>query len=381
MKRWTIVAAALSAFAATASAAEPVKLVTPIKIGILTVLSGGAAGLGTDARDAMLLAIKLSGTKDVQVVVQDDQLKPEYAVQKAEQMFQSDGIDLLTGIVFSNVFMGVVPNVLASGKIYISNQAGPSQFAGASCNKNLFVVSNENSFSAETMAVYLEKRGYKNVFLLAPNYPAGRDALEGFKRYYKGKYAGEVLTSLNQTDYASEIAQIRSSGADAVFAFLPGGIGIAFTKQLRQAGIRIPLGTTITEDMLAGLGDAGVGAFSSSTWYPDVDSPVSKQFVKDFQAEYGRNPSTYASNGFDVMNLILSAASKANPKDIDAFRAALLKADFKSVRPSFKFNVNHFPIQDGYVSEVVKENGKIATKIVEVIKNHADSLSKDCSLR
>ncbi|HKS18377.1 MAG TPA: penicillin-binding protein activator [Bradyrhizobium sp.] len=381
MKRWTIVSAMLLASAASASA-EALKLVAPIKIGILTVLSGGAAGLGTDARDGMLFAIKQSGSKDVQVVVQDDQLKPEYAVQKAEQMFQSDGIDLLTGIVFSNVFMGVVPNVLSGGKIYISNQAGPSQFAGASCNQNLFVVSNENSFSAEVMASYFQKQGYKNVFLLAPNYPAGRDALEGFKRYYSGKYAGEVLTSLNQTDYASEIAQIRNANADAVFAFLPGGIGIAFIKQLRQAGVRVPLGSTVSEDMLGALGDSALGVISTAPWFPDVDSPYSKQFVKDFQAAYGRVPSVYAANGFDVMNLILAAASKANPKDTDAFRTALLKADFKSVRPSFKFNTNQFPVQDGYVSEIVKDGSKTATRIVDVaVKNHGDSLAKNCSLR
>ena len=212
----------------------------PIKIGMITTLSGGGAGLGVDVRDAFDLAMKKSGNKDIQIVTEDDAMKPELAVQIADKMLQSDHVDLMTGIIWSNLAMAVVPNVVAQDVIYLSPNAGPSALAGKNCNKNYFNVAYQNDNFHEAMGEYADKQ-YKKVFILAPNYPAGKDSLTGFKRYYKGEVAGEIYTKLGQTDYAAEIAQIRASGAEAVFFFLPGGMGIAFTKQYAQSGVGLRL--------------------------------------------------------------------------------------------------------------------------------------------
>jgi branched-chain amino acid transport system substrate-binding protein len=361
-----------------------VALAEPVKVGMITTLSGGGAGLGLDVRDGFLLAIKQSGNKDIEVVVEDDAMKPELAVQIADKMIQSEKVDILTGIIWSNLAMAVVPNAVAQGKFYLSPNAGPSALAGAKCHENYFNVAWQNDNLHEGMGNYANTAGYKKSFILAPNYPAGTDALTGYKRFYKGELAGELYTKLGQTDYAAEIAQIRASGADSVYIFLPGGMGIAFMKQYAQSGVGIPVlgpGFSFDQDVLGAIGDAAIGVKNTSQWSKDLDNPANKTFVETFQAEYGRLPSLYASQGYDTANLILSAAAKASVTDADAFRAALKAAEFKSVRGDFKFGNNNHPIQDIYVREVVKDGDVLTNKIIGVsLEDHQDAYAKECKM-
>jgi branched-chain amino acid transport system substrate-binding protein len=379
MKR--ILAAGLFALAVSASGFA---LAEPVKVGMITTLSGGGAGLGIDVRDGFMLALKQAGNKDIEVVVEDDAMKPELAVQIADKMIQSDKVDILTGIIWSNLAMAVVPNAVAQGKFYLSPNAGPSALAGAKCDKNYFNVAWQNDNLHEAMGNYANTAGYKKSFILAPNYPAGTDALTGYKRFYKGELAGEVYTKLGQTDYAAEVAQIRASGADSVYIFLPGGMGIAFMKQYAQSGVGTPVlgpGFSFDQDVLAAIGDAAVGVKNTSQWSKDIDNPANKKFVEAFQAEYGRLPSLYASQGYDTANLILSAAAKASVQDADAFRNALKAADFQSTRGDFKFGNNNHPIQDIYVREVVKEGDVLTNKIIGVsLEDHQDAYAKDCKI-
>ncbi|UUP17668.1 ABC transporter substrate-binding protein [Nitratireductor thuwali] len=356
----------------------------PVKVGMITTLSGGGAGLGVDVRDGFMLAVKQAGNDELEVVVEDDAQKPELAVQIADKMLQSDKVDILTGIIWSNLAMAVVPNAVNQGTFYISPNAGPSQLAGKMCNENYFNVAWQNDNLHEAAGAYANSAGHENVFIMAPNYPAGTDALTGFKRMYEGELAGEVYTQLGQTDYAGEIAQIRDSGADAVFVFLPGGMGIAFTKQYAQAGVDAPLigpAFSFGQDILGAVGDAALGVKNTSQWSKDIDNETNKAFVESFQAEYGRLPSLYASQGFDTANLILSAMEKADVKDKDAFRAALKEADFKSTRGDFEFGNNNHPIQDIYVREVVKEGDVLTNKIVGVaLEDHQDAYAAECGM-
>jgi len=376
-----IIAAAVLGLSMSASG---LAFAEPVKIGMITTTSGGGAGLGIDVRDAFQLAIKQSGNSDVQVIVEDDAQKPELAVQIADKMVQSDQVDLMTGIIWSNLAMAVVPAVTAQDVIYLSPNAGPSPLAGAQCSPNYFNVAYQNDNFHEAMGQY-DNDTYKKTFILAPNYPAGKDSLTGFKRYYKGELAGEVYTQIGQTDYAAEIAQIRASGADSVFFFLPGGMGIAFAKQYAQSGVDIPLtgpAFSFSQDVLPAIGDAALGVKNSASWSPDLDNETNKKFVEDFKAEFGRIPSVYAAQSFDTANLILSALGKASVKDKDAFRAALKAADFKSVRGKFKFNNNLHPIQDIYIREVVKlEDGTLSNKIVSTaFTDHGDAYAADCKM-
>ncbi|EJN02179.1 ABC transporter substrate-binding protein [Phyllobacterium sp. YR531] len=367
----------LSLALATAAYAEPVK------IGVITTLSGGGAGLGIDMRDAFTLAIKQSGNKDIELVIEDDAQKPEIAVQLAEKMIQSDKVDLLTGIIWSNLAMAVVPNTVAQDIVYLSPNAGPSALAGANCNANYFNVAYQNDNFHEAMGQYANK-DYKKTFILAPNYPAGKDALTGFKRFYKGELAGEVYTQVGQTDYAAEIAQIRDSGADSVFFFLPGGMGISFMKQYAQSGVSTPVmgpGFSFDQDVLGAIGDAALGVKNSATWSKDLDNDANKKFVEAFKTEYKRLPSIYAAQSWDAANLILAALSKASVKDKDAFKTALKSADFKSVRGKFVFNNNNHPIQNVYVREVVKEDGVLTNKIIATaFEDHKDAYADKCKM-
>jgi branched-chain amino acid transport system substrate-binding protein len=306
-------------------------------------------------------------------------------VQIADKMVQSDKVDLMTGIIWSNLAMAVVPSVTGQDIIYLSPNAGPSPLAGANCSKNYFNVAWQNDNLHEAAGAYATTAGYKQAFILAPNYPAGTDALTGFKRFFKGELANEVYTKLGQTDYAAEIAQIRASGADSVFFFLPGGMGIAFMKQYAQSGVEIPVmgpGFSFSQDVLGAMGDAALGAKNTASWSPDLNNPKNKEFVAAFKAEYNRLPSIYAAQGFDTASLIASAAAKADVKDADAFRAALEAAEFDSVRGKFAFNTNHHPIQDFFVREVIKDaDGVMTNKIAATsFVDHEDAYAKDCKM-
>lgn len=356
----------------------------PVKVGMITTLSGGGAGLGIDVRDGFLLAVKQAGNSDLEVIVEDDQRKPDVAVKLADKLVQSENVDVLTGIIWSNLAMAVVPSVTAQGKFYLSPNAGPSALAGKGCHPNYFNVAWQNDNLHEAAGAYAKDQGYKNSFILAPNYPAGKDALTGYKRFYGGELAGELYTKLGQTDYAAELAQIRASGADSVFFFLPGGMGISFLKQYADSGIDLPVvgpAFSFDQGILQAVGDAAMGVKNTSQWSKDIDDPANKAFVESFQAEYGRLPSLYASQGFDTANLLLSAMAKADVKDADAFRAALKEADFASTRGDFKFGDNHHPIQDIYVREVIKEGDVYTNKIIATgLSDHADAYAGECSM-
>lgn len=373
-----------SAFLGLSMLLSGTALAEPIKVGMITTLSGGGAGLGVDIRDGFLLALKQAGNKDIEVVVEDDAQKPELAVQIADKMIQSDKVDILTGIVWSNLAMAVVPGAVAQDKIYISTNAGPSALAGEKCSPNYFNAAYQNDNLHEAVGNYANDAGYKKAFILAPNYPAGTDALTGFKRFFKGELAGEVYTKVGQTDYAAEIAEIRASGADSVYFFLPGGMGIAFMKQYSQSGVDIPVmgpGFSFDQDVLAAIGDAALGVKNSSHWSKDLDNAANKKYVDAFKAEFGRIPSLYATQGYDAANLILSAAAKTSIKDKDAFRAALKEADFDSVRGKFKFGNNNHPIQDIYIREVIKEDGVLTNKIVATsFTDHQDAYASECKM-
>ena len=385
-RRILALAAAGALLGAAAAAAEPVK------IGMITTLSGGGSALGIDIRDGFELALKQEGGKlggqAVELIVEDDARKPDKAKEIADRMVKRDKVQVLTGIVWSNLAIAVVPKVTKAGLFYVSPNAGPSLLAGKGCDKNYFNVAWQNDNLHEAVGKHVKDQGYKKLYILAPNYPAGKDALAGFKRFYGGEVAGEVYTKLGQKDYAAEIAALRDAKPDAVFFFLPGGMGISFLKQYSQAGLmdQIPVfgpAFSFDQTILAAVGDAALGVVNSSQWNKDIDNAANKAFVADFQAAYGRLPSLYASQGYDAARLI-GAALKAVGGDMakaDDFRAALMKADFESVRGKFKFGPNHHPIQDIYVRQVVKEGDVLTNKILaKAFTDHADAYAGECKM-
>ncbi|MEN8190047.1 MAG: ABC transporter substrate-binding protein [Thermodesulfobacteriota bacterium] len=365
----------------------------PVKIGMITTLSTKAGYLGEDIRDGFKLALSQNngtlGGVAVELLVDDDGRKPAKGKQIADRFLKKDGAKIMTGIVFSNVAMAVVPKLVRDDVIYISPNAGPSALAGKGCNKNYFNVAWQNDNLHEAAGQYVNDSGYKNVYILAPNYPAGKDALAGFKRYYKGNIAGEVYTKLGQADYAPELATLRAAKPDAVFFFLPGGMGINFIKQYSQAGLKksIPLfgpAFSFDERLLGAVGEAAVGVVNGSQWSHDLDNPANKEFVAAFRKAYNRTPSLYASQGYDAARLIASGlkAVKGDLSDLAPFRAAIARADFDSVRGGFKFGKNQHPVQDIYVRQVVKtEDGSATNKTLKkVFTDHSDAYANECTM-
>lgn len=389
MRSAPVLAAAAAAglvFAAPALAADPVK------VGMITTLSGGGASLGIDIRDGFELALmqrdgKLGGVP-TELIVVDDARKVENAKQIAQRMLKQDEVDVVTGIVWSNLAMAVVPTVTRAGKFYISPNAGPSALAGKRCHPNYFNVAWQNDNLHEAMGQYVTDQGFKNVYLMAPNYPAGKDAISGFKRFYKGDIAAEVYTKLGQVDYAAEIANLRAAGPDAVFFFLPGGMGINFVKQYAQAGLMAdaPLfgpAFSFDEGILKAVGEAALGTLNTSQYTHDLDNPANQAFAAAFMEAYGRKPSLYASQGYDAALLIDSAVAKVGGdlSDADAFREALRAADFASPRGAFRFGPNQHPIQDIYVREVVRDGEGVTNRTLgKVFTDHADAYAAECSM-
>ncbi len=363
-----------------------------VKIGMVTTLTTKAGYLGEDIRDGFRLAIEQEGGKlggvPVELLVEDDGRKPGKGRQIAERFIKKDGVRIMTGIVFSNVLLAVAPKVVKQGVFYVSPNAGPSKLAGKGCDPNFFNAAWQNDNLHEVMGQYVSDAGYKTAYILAPNYPAGKDALAGFKRYFTGKVVGEVYTKLGQSDYAAELANLRAAKPEAVFFFLPGGMGINFLKQYQQAGLsqQIPVfGPAFSFDarILKAVGDAAVGVKNGSQWNWDLDNAANRQFVAAFKKKYGRMPTLYASQGYDTARLIGSAlkATGGKPENQEAFRKALQKADFESVRGDFRFGPNHFPIQDLYVREVVKDDQGIYNRTVKkVFSQHGDAYAEQCRM-
>ena len=388
---------AITATVATAllagSALAQDKAAEKLKIGLISTLSGPPAVVGQQQRNGLQLALKELGYKlggrDVELIVQDDELKPDVAVSKVKAFIDRDKVDFVVGPVFSNVLAAILKPVTESGTFMISPNAGTSTFAGKECNPNLFVVSYQNDQNAETMGKYAQDVGLKKVFLMAPNYQAGKDEIAGFKRYYKGEVADEVYVPINQLDYAAELSKVAAAQPDAIFTFLPGGMGVNFVKQFRQAGladkVKFLSAFTVDEGTLPAQQDAALGFLGGSNWAPNMDTPENKAFVAAYEKEYGAVPATYAFQAYDAIKLLDSAlkATKGNTSNKDALRDAIKKADFKSVRGDFKFNNNHYPIQNFYVVKVAKRpDGKYQTEIAQkVFTAFSDPYAAECAMK
>lgn len=383
----------LLALAFAASLLPAAQAADKLKVGFLSTLSGPGAGLGVDIRDGFALGLKHSGGTlgglAVEVVTADDQQNPEVAKQSAERLLKRDKVDFMTGIVFSNVMLAVGPAVFDAKTPYISANAGPSQYAGEQCNPYFFNVAWQNDNLHEAVGKTVAEKGFKKLVLLAPNYPAGKDAMTGFKRYYKGAVVEEIYTKLGQLDYAAELAQARAAKPDAMYIFLPGGMGINFIKQFVGAGLSKDVtlfgpGFSADEDVIKAVGEPMLGMFNSSHWAHDMDNAANRKFVADFVKDYGRLPSLYASQGYDAAQLINAAVRDVKGKldDKAAVLKALKAAKFESVRGPFKFNRNQYPIQDYYLRVITKDGqGRVTNRTLgKIFTQHEDAYAASCKM-
>src|SRR5579872_4278988 len=384
LKRLAVFAALFGVLADPAAAQEK------LKIGLVLTLSGPAAALGAQVRDGFNLAIKDLGGKmagrEVEVIPVDDELKPDAAVTKVKGLLERDKVDFVVGPIFSNILLAIHKPVIDTKTFLISPNAGPSSYAGKNCSPFFYVTSYQNDQVHEILGKVAQDRGYKRVYVMVPNYQAGKDAAAGFKLDYKGEIVEESYVPLGVLDFQVEISKIASLKPDAVFTFMPGGQGVSLVKQYRQAGLadQIPVlsAFTVDESTLPAQQDAAVGMFGGADWAPDLNNPQSKKFVAAYEAAYNIVPGTYAMQGYDTALLIDSAvkAAKGDLANKEAVSAALKKANFTSLRGNFKFNVNGYPIQDFYLTKVAKRaDGKFETEIVQkVFENYGDRYAKEC---
>mgnify|MGYP001307518438 FL=1 len=377
--------AACLALAASPVAAEKVK------VGFIVTLTGGGGIIGKPMKNAFELGMEHVGGRlggmETEVIYGDDKRKPDVAKQLVNKMIKKDRVHFITGIIWSNLLVAIHGPVTRSNTFLISSNAGAGAVAGKRCSKDFFNVSFQNDVMPEGMGKYMTDKKINNVYAMSPNYQAGKDMIKGFKRMYKGKIVGEVYTKLGQKDYQAEISALRAANPSAAFIFLPGGMGINFIKQYAQAGLskKIPLYSVYSVDALTlpALKDAAVGTFGVQHWSPDLGNSVNRRFVETYRKKYGKTPAFYAAQAYDTVMFLDNAIRKAGGVgDRDKLRTAMRAGDFPNTRGTFKFNNNHFPIQNVYLREAVNDNGNYVTKTLGVVLSaHGDAYAKDCPMK
>jgi len=379
--------------AAICAATSPALAADKVTVGFVTTLSGPAGVIGKHMKDGSDLALEMLGGKlgglPATIVYGDDQFKPDVGRQVAEEMLKKDRVDFISGFIWSNVLLAAYQPIIRSGTILVGANAGPHEMAGEMCAPNFFSTSWQNDQTPEAMGKFMDDKKMSDVYVMAPDYAAGRDMVTGFKRYYKGKVTAEVFTKPGQSDYQVEISQIRAANPKAVFVFYPGGMGIQFVKQYAQSGLRekIPLYSafTIDETTLPAIGDAALGNYEVGFWSPDLGIPRNQEFVAAFRKKYNYIPSYYAAQSFDAIALIDSAvkAVHGNLADRPGMIAAMQKADFASVRGPFTFNSNHFPIEDFFLLKIAKDaDGNLVRQIdSKVFTQHKDAYYDECKMK
>ena len=382
--------AAIAAFAWVGAAHAQ----APVKIGFVATFSGPTAVIGNDMRDAFELALDHMGRKvagrTIEVIYEDDGLKPDVGKQKTAKLVESDKVDFLTGYIWSHVLLASLKTAVDAKTIIVSANAGPSQIAGELCSPWFFSASWQGDEVPQAIGEYLNQKGVKTAFLIAPNYAAGKDVIAGLKANFKGQVVGEEYTKWpDQLDFSAELSKARAAKPDAIFAFYPGAAGVQFLNQYKQAGLQgqIPLYTAFIVDALSlpRLKDLALGVAGTQHWVADLPNDANKRFVADFRKKYGRYPSFYAAQAYDAANLIASGV-KAAGGDLskkDVIRAGMAKADYASVRGPYKYGNNHFPIQSFYLQEPVKTaDGDYTLKTVSTIfTNHQDRYHDKCPMK
>ena len=386
----------LAGIIAAAFIATPAFAQQKLKIGFISTFSGPQGVIGEDMKNSVELALdhlqRKVGGLDTEVIYGDDQVKPDVGKQIAEEMLKKHQVNFVSGVIWSNVMLAVAPTVTGAGTFMIGTNAGPNQLAGAGCHELFFTTSWQNDQTPEAMGKYMQDQGIQDVYLMAPNYAAGKDMLTGFKRYFKGRIVDEVYTRLGQTDYQAEISQLRSKSPKAVFVFYPGGMGIQFLKQYSEAGLRgqFPLYSVYTVDELSipAVKHAALGQLETRYWSQDLKNDANVKFVGDYRKKYGgKTPSYYGAQSYDGILLIDSAvrAVKGNLADKKGMIAAMRKADFKSTRGKFTYGHNHFPIQNFYLLKTVAGATPTADPVMEIQKtvftNHKDAYSQECKMK
>ena len=392
MRNMLQVAAVSVALAVSGQAAAQQKL----KIGFITTLSGVNGAIGEDMRNSVEIALdhlkRRVGGLETEVIYGDDQFKPDIGTQVADEMLKKHQVNFVSGIIWSNVMLAVMPRVTGAGTFMIGTNAGPNQIAGDQCNEMFFTTSWQNDQTPEAMGKYMQDAGINDVYIMAPNYAAGKDMLTGFKRYFKGRIVDEVYTRLGQTDYQAELSQLRAKNPKAVFVFYPGGMGIQFLKQYSEAGMRgqFPLYSVYTVDELSipAMKHAALGQIETRYWSQDLKNEANAKFVGDYRKKHnGKTPSYYGAQSYDGILLIDSAvkAVKGNLTDKKGMIAAMRKADFKSTRGAFKYGHNHFPIQNFYLLKTVAGATPTADPVMEiaqtVFKDHKDAYGGACKMK
>jgi branched-chain amino acid transport system substrate-binding protein len=364
-----------------------------IRLGWIAAVSGPFNLAAAEQKRGFDIALEHLGNRlggvPVEVITGDSKGNPGATVQELSRLIDRDRVDLITGLTASNEILAAIKPITDARIFLIGSYGGPAQAAGEGCSPYYFNTSFQNDQVTEGIGAYMTQKGVKKLYLMAMDYEAGHEHSNAARKGYTADVVAQVFTPIAQVDFASDIAKVRASGADAVWAFYPGAAGIAFTRQWAQGGMqgKIPLysNVALSEPLLfAAQGKTALGITITSNYFAALDNPENRKFVDSFRAKFNRDPATFAAFQYDAVMLIDAAVRevKGDIKNQDAFRAALRKASFKSLRGPFRFSRNHQPVQNAYAGVVeARADGNLYIKTLGTIReNSPDNFAAKCPM-
>lgn len=353
----------------------------PIKIGVVTSLSGPYAVIGEGAVQGMQFAadeINQNGGvlgRKIEVLKEDDEGKPDIGLRKAEKIVTKDGAHFIIGSVSSAVGLAIGSKMPEWNAIYVSTINKTPKLTTTNFNKNIFQATQDDIQDMDTIQKWYQKseRG-KNWYMIGADYEWGHSSLAKFKKIVEDsgdKILGEAYTPLGTTDFSSQITNILASKPDGVWAALSGSDGVNFLKQAKSFGLtdKVKIATFLTDPVINAIQKDAIGVVGDVNYYNSMDFPLNKKFAADFEKKFGKKPTNYAGSTYIGAEMIFKGIEKAGSTDTKEVIKALEGLSFESLLGTAKVQPdNHKLTIPDFVGEVVDENGKAAVKMIYTAK-------------
>lgn len=331
--RTTPIALALACLAGSALAQNQ-----PIRIGVVTPLSGTYAGIGQQVKWGLDLAarqINAAGGvagRPLELIYEDEEANPAVAVQKAEKLFQVNKVDFLTGTVNSGSTLAVGQLAERNNRLIATTVSFADSITGDKCSPNVFRVNARAGMQSAALADWLGgTHPNANVFYLGPDYEMGRSTVAAFKQAAEAKGAksvGEVFAPLDNKDYSPFFGQMRSARPAVIYTSVAGNDTVRLFSQMAEFGINrnvqvVGASGTVTSQNLPAIGKAADGFVTGVGYATGIDSPENRKFLAEFEAANKAKPDLYGADSYGVLFFYKAAVEKAGSTDTDKVRAAM----------------------------------------------------------
>lgn len=355
----------------------------PIKIGVLTPLSGTYAGIGQQVKWGLELAASEVNAKggimgrQIELIYEDEEANPSVAVPKAEKLFEVVKVDFLTGTVNSGATLAVGQVAERANKLLATTVSFADSITGDKCSPNVFRVNAKAGQQSAALAAWLAKEKPKaKVFFLGPDYLMGRSTVTAFKEAAEGVGSvslGEVYAPLGAKDYSQYFGQIRAAQPQVLYTSVAGNDTVRLFSQMQEFGLLRNLTVlgasgTVTSQNIEAIGKTADGFTTGVGYSMEIDLPANKTFVAAFKAATKADPDLYGTDSYGLIYAYKAAVDKAKSTDTDKVREAFRGLTWSTPQGEKTIRAgDHQAMQTMYVVQVI--DGKF--KIISTVKGEA----------